>query len=203
MEGLSAAVLLLVVGAAGAAAVYVQQKLRGQRYAQLGTLACSVCDQEGVEERGSGSYRCSACGYDTDAALPPDRAALVREIQELAIAAACMDAARREFEQSKHHTRTTTQNGQQRREDVGPFHDRYLEGIEQAEEASAILRRLVDHLPAVGPALACIGAIEPPTDGREGFNPRADAAAREAWQAQQILIAVRRTRSAAFRGGAP
>ena len=191
MGGLLAFGLLLAAGATAALVVYIQQQAQRSRYAQLGAVACGVCDREGVEERGGGSYRCGACGYDTDAEHPPEEAAMIRALQELAIARTCLSSARREFEQSKHRVRTVVRDGKQRQEEVGPFHGSYLEGIEQAEEASAILRGQVGSCPGVGPALACIGAIEPPTDTKRGFNPRADAAAREVTQAAQILAAVR------------
>ena len=62
-------VTLLFFGAiigVGAFMVYIKKQDDAQRFARLGAVACSVCGQEGVEERGGGSYGCGSCGYDTD-----------------------------------------------------------------------------------------------------------------------------------------
>ncbi|MFT5681805.1 MAG: chromosome segregation ATPase [Myxococcota bacterium] len=152
--------------------VHVNNQGQIRRLQQLGGVACNVCGVEGVTERGGGSYACGSCGYDTDTEQTPERARLLKEIQDLAIAISCLENADTEFHESRHRIRKTNRNGRKSTENVGPYHDRYLEGIEQAEEASRILEHQVDDRPTLGPAIDALSGIPIPADGREGFNVR-------------------------------
>lgn len=189
----------LGVAAVGGLAYVVHQQDQKNRFARLGAVACGICGSEGVSEHGTGGYRCGACGYDTDVEQPPAKAPLVREIQELSIARTCLEGARRELDESRERVHTVYRDGKTHKEKIGPFHDRYLEGIEQSEEAIGILRRMVDEHPGLGPALEALGSIEPPPSGRTGFNAAVSAACAEVDQARAILDTERRVLVQTFR----
>lgn len=200
MSGVLFFLAILGVGAVGALAYFVNQQDQKNRYARLGAVACGVCGAEGVEERGGGSYRCGSCGYDTDAEQPPEKAALVSALQELGIARACLESARREFNESRERVRTYREDGRDRTEKVGPFHDRYLEGTEQANEALAILSRLVDRHAALGSALEALGSIDPPPEGKAGFNAQVNTSVSEVRRAEAVIDTQRRELVQRFRG---
>ena len=197
--------MLTVLFLAAAAAVvglivYTHNQSQQNRFAQLGAVACGVCGSEGVTERGGGSYRCGSCGYDTDAEQTPEKARVLEEIQELAIALTCLESADREFHESRHRVvRSTRSNNNRKTENVGPFHDRYLEGMEQAEEACQIMERQVDDHPALGPGIHAISRIPTPADGRAGFNERVSESQALVAEARRCLTSVRTERVMVFR----
>lgn len=194
-------VLFLAAAAAGVyLIIYVNNQAQTRRLQQLGAVACSVCGVEGVTERGGGSYSCGSCGYDTDAEQTPQRARQLKSLQEIAISISCLESADTEFHESRHRVRQTTRDGQRRNESVGPFHDRYLEGMEQAEEASRILERQVDDHPALGPGIDALSAIPTPADGREGFNARVLEAKDCLAEARRVATKVRAELVDSFRG---
>jgi hypothetical protein len=161
-------VLFLIVIAGGAGFFfYIYNQLEVSRLQKLGAVACSVCGAEGVSERGGGSYSCGACGYDTDAEQTPERARLLKDIQEIAIALSCMESADSEFHESRFRS---TRRSDGKTDSVGPYDDRYLEGMEQAEEASRILQRQMDDRPALGTVVGSLADIPTIPEERKSFN---------------------------------
>jgi hypothetical protein len=194
-------ILVLVLGITAAFIVgfNIKQKMEASRFASMGEIACSVCGLEGVDERGPGSYSCDHCHYDTDAVLSDEKALQVRQIQDLSIALCCLESANMEFEESRHRTRRVTRNGRTTTEHVGPFHARYLEGLEQAEEARKILDHQVRDQPKLTAGLDAIDAIRPPTDTKNGFNERVDEADIHLADAASAIRSARKIRVEAFR----
>lgn len=193
------ALFLVTVAAVIGLIIYANNQSQLKRLEQLGAIACQVCGSEGVTERGAGSYHCGSCGYDTDVEQPPERARILLEIQDLAIAISCLESADREFNESRHRVVHTRRDGQRHSKDVGPFHDRYLEGMEQAEEACQILERQVDDHPALGPGIRVLAQVPTPADGRAGFNARVSEAQSYLEQARQCISSVRSERVSAFK----
>ncbi len=194
--------LVVLVGVAYA----VQQQQNGaESFGSLGAIACAICGSQGVSEHGAGGYRCDTCGYDTDVAQPPEQARRVHQIQELSIAESCLSLALHELDESRERVHmvpvefNSHNHGRKRKETLGPFHDRYLEGFEQSSEAIGILRRLVGELPGLGAALTALGSVAPPPRDNTGFNEAVNASSAAVERARAILDTERRALVQAFR----
>jgi len=163
----------------------------------LASIACSVCGAESVEESDDGTdYRCGGCSYDTRATYPPEVSAGVQQLQDIGIAQGCLETARAEFAGSRH---TVTRERGERRE-RGPYPERYLEGLEQVQEAITLLIPPSDTATVLGTALEELGSIPPPAD-RHRFNVHVseaienlDRAKLAVAQARQSLVASLRER---------
>lgn len=103
----------------------------GKTYDQFGA-ACARCGND-VDLVGAG-YACSVCGLDSQDSHSPAVAEQLRRIQQLSIAVSTLESAATEFERSKS---TTSGSGTDSRKQ-GPFPERYLEGLEQVQEARQI-----------------------------------------------------------------
>ena len=172
-------IVMVVLGVFGCLAGLVgiqQRREQMRRLAALSTIACAVCGNEHVEERGPGSYRCGSCRYDTDVNHSPQKTALIARTQDVAIAATCLENAIQELDASRHSRRSVNRGGRSRTEDHGPFFDRYLEGIEQTEEALRLLMPVTDVLPSLEAALVSLEQVPPPPSVKAGFNSRVDEA---------------------------
>ena len=171
MESIVILLVASVVGGCGAMIATSLRKQKQRRLAELSAIACGVCGATGVEERGPGSYRCSACGYDTDVEVTSARAAAIKQTQDVAIAIVCLENAIKEIDASRYMRSSGSDPA-----DNGPFYSRYLEGMEQTEEALRLLMPVADTLPALEDAIAPLEQLPAPPLGRTAFNNAADVA---------------------------
>jgi hypothetical protein len=181
---------LLAMVLTGLCKAYDDHRAGKRRMVALCEIACSVCQTEGVEERGGGSYRCLACGYDTDAVYPAPLKDSIQNLQELSIASSCLQRAAIDMGQSRHTVyHTTDHNHQEVRRTSGPHPERYLEGMEQSQEVIRLLVEPAEDSAPLREALLELGSIPaPPEHGRPlEFNRCVDQSVSCITRAQAII----------------
>ena len=182
--------LIALVVAGGAAWFGWQQWQKAQQRRFAVSIACSLCGEEPVQERGMGSYHCPFCGYDTDATYPENTQTALTKLQNINISLNCLDSAISAFNRSRMHIRYDKEG---KRREVGPYADQYLEGIEQAEEVCQLCTEHVDAFPDLQAAMYVLKDIPPPPDDKHAFNSHVDQATGHVSRAMPAIRLVQRS----------
>lgn len=139
---------------------------RARQLQALSSIACPNCGSEALTVRTDTAYSCQHCGYDTDVAEEGQRRVLGSALRELAILCAVLEGAIADIHDSREvHSGDSTE---------GPFPERYRHGAREARGLAEKLQHNALLLERLGPAVAPLHQLKPPTRTRIGYNARVD-----------------------------